>query len=426
MVTGTRSPRPATCGCRTLRTGATTTRTGAAAALGSAPGWASRRSTAIRRPTVSARGLSRSCGSVSHAGYSTTESTGSRPRRAATRSSVSRPVLVTASSGRPPGPPSRPARAASTNGRTGPGAVTSRVGRPAAANAAASAGSPATTSSSPAIPNAEPPVTAQGTSAGRYPGGLGAILPADGVARPGQRRRRRTLQRSVRRVGVKRVLGDREPLGEQRLDCTHRAVEMERQLPALDRGEVLEHEVGRILAPGRSTDAEPDPLVVPGAERLGHRPQPVMPVVAAVELEAHAAVRDVQLIVDHEQPLDRHLEEPADGDHRAAGVVHVALWLCQHGALAGQPALDDVRATAVRFEPAAHPPGEQVGDHEADVVPVAGVRRAGVAQADDEPADLAQTPAGWAGPPEPESAPTSPVPVAPSVTPSPTAACASS
>ena len=41
---------------------------------------------------------------------------------------------------------------------------------------------------------------------------------------------------------------------------------------------------------------------------------------------------------------------------------------------------------AVRLEPAAEPLGEQVDDHEAGVVPRAGVRRARVAQADDQPA----------------------------------------
>ena len=55
------------------RTGATTTWTGPWPAS-SASGWASRRSTASRRPTVSLRGLSRSCGSVSQAGNSTTAS----------------------------------------------------------------------------------------------------------------------------------------------------------------------------------------------------------------------------------------------------------------------------------------------------------------------------------------------------------------
>ena len=64
--TGSRSPRPLTCGWSTDRTGATTTRTSPLAAC--LPGWRRRRRTASRRPTVSLRGLSRSCGSVSQLG----------------------------------------------------------------------------------------------------------------------------------------------------------------------------------------------------------------------------------------------------------------------------------------------------------------------------------------------------------------------
>ncbi len=64
--TGTRSARPRTCGCSTERTGATTTRTGPLE--GSVPGCRRRRRTASRRPTVSLRGESRSCGNVSQAG----------------------------------------------------------------------------------------------------------------------------------------------------------------------------------------------------------------------------------------------------------------------------------------------------------------------------------------------------------------------
>ena len=64
--TGSRSARPLTCGWSTERTGATTTLSGPL--LASVPGCLIRRSTASRRPTVSLRGLSRSCGSVSQAG----------------------------------------------------------------------------------------------------------------------------------------------------------------------------------------------------------------------------------------------------------------------------------------------------------------------------------------------------------------------
>ena len=64
--TGSRSPSPFTCGWSTERTGATTTLRGPL--VSSVPGWQMRRSTASRRPTVSLRGLSRSCGSVSQLG----------------------------------------------------------------------------------------------------------------------------------------------------------------------------------------------------------------------------------------------------------------------------------------------------------------------------------------------------------------------
>ena len=64
--TGSRSASPFTWGCSTERIGATTTFSGPL--LASLPGCLIRRSTASRRPTVSLRGLSRSCGSVSHAG----------------------------------------------------------------------------------------------------------------------------------------------------------------------------------------------------------------------------------------------------------------------------------------------------------------------------------------------------------------------
>ena len=137
--TGTRSPRPATCGWSTLRIGATTTSSGPDTGS-SASGWVNRRSTASRRPTVSDRGLSRSCGSVSHAGKTATRSSSRKHDSDAARSSASRPVAVTASTGRW----ARLASAATRNGRSAAGPVTSSepvVPSRAASTAAASAGS---------------------------------------------------------------------------------------------------------------------------------------------------------------------------------------------------------------------------------------------------------------------------------------------
>ena len=90
------SARSGAIGCSSDRTVVTTTRSGGPSR--SSSGRASRRSTIIRAPTVSTPGDSRSCGSVSHDGNSAAESPNT-PRSSAVRSSASRPVAVTTSSG---------------------------------------------------------------------------------------------------------------------------------------------------------------------------------------------------------------------------------------------------------------------------------------------------------------------------------------
>ena len=133
-MTGSRSPSPATIGCSRLLTGVTTTVSGPFGSPGPA-GWASRRSTASRCPTVSERGDSRSCGRVSQPGKNATLSGGRNEPSPAARSSASRAVAVTAStnpgapgSGAPgsgaPGQPPRASAAAST-GRSAGGATRS-------------------------------------------------------------------------------------------------------------------------------------------------------------------------------------------------------------------------------------------------------------------------------------------------------------
>ena len=63
------------------------------------------------------------------------------------------------------------------------------------------------------------------------------------------------------------LLGALEALGDQRLDGVGGVVDLERQLLALRRGVVGQHEVGDVLAAGRTADADPDPVEVAGAER---------------------------------------------------------------------------------------------------------------------------------------------------------------
>ena len=101
-------------------TGATTTESGPAAAS-AASGCASRRSTAIRCPTVSERGERRSCGRVSQPGKQATLLSGRKEPSAAVRSSASRAVAVTARMNRP----SRAVMAAVSTGRSAGGAIRS-------------------------------------------------------------------------------------------------------------------------------------------------------------------------------------------------------------------------------------------------------------------------------------------------------------
>ncbi len=113
-----------------------------------------------------------------------------------------------------------------------------------------------------------------------------------------------------------------------------------------------QHEVGDLLPAGRPADAGPDPVEVAGAERGAHRPQPVVAVVAAAELDPQRAERDVELVVDGDDPLGRDLVERGQRLDRAAGLVHVAARPREHDARPGrarraQPALDDVGAAGL-------------------------------------------------------------------------------
>ena len=112
-VTGSMPARSGAIGCSSERTVVTTTRSGGPRR--SSSGLASRRSTISRSPTVSTPGDNRSCGSVSQDGNSAAESP-KTPRSSAVRSSASRPVAVTTSSG----PAWASAQAANTLALAGP------------------------------------------------------------------------------------------------------------------------------------------------------------------------------------------------------------------------------------------------------------------------------------------------------------------
>ena len=175
-VTGSSRPRPGAIGWIRLRAAATTSR-------GAVAGSASARKIARRRPTVSGRGESRSCGRVSQLGSTTTASRPSRSAEAAPRSSASRSVAVTARAVLPP------ASRAERNGRSAAGPSTASADTPAERRSrAAAARAPRSGSVVASRPESLATVILadQRTQDGPLPGTGGGLPP--GYARPILRR----------------------------------------------------------------------------------------------------------------------------------------------------------------------------------------------------------------------------------------------
>lgn len=110
-----------------------------------------------------------------------------------------------------------------------------------------------------------------------------------------------------------------------------------------------------------------------------------MAALAATELEPDATEVQVEVVVDDHDVGRRHRVERGQRAHLAARLVHVAARLCQHHRVSRQPASNDFGpGTLVPLEFRAQPRGQQVGNHEAEVVPGARVAVSGVAEADDQ------------------------------------------
>src|SRR5665647_2180635 len=289
-ATGTSSPSPLTSGWSNARTGATTTSRGPYA-VPVASGWVSRRNTASRRPTVSLRGLSRSCGRVSQLGKSATTSLGRKHRSAATRSSASRPVAVTARIGRRTLLSWAPARAAISGGR-------------APADTAMSRDSGAAWS----VP-------------------IGAVRmrrTIGSVTRSSSNGVRLMVRKAPGSWGVPMLLRGEDAFSNQSFERVGGVADQQGHLAALRAGEVVKNVVRGVHAPGRTTDADAHAQIVPGANGLGDGAQAVVAALAAAELQPYVGEGDVEVIVDHDELLDGNLVERHQPGDRPAGLVHVA------------------------------------------------------------------------------------------------------
>src|SRR6478735_7089537 len=200
-----------------------------------------------------------------------------------------------------------------------------------------------------------------------------------------------TLPKGDKSGCVETLLSGSQPEVDDGLDGVGCVAEQERQLLALGLAEVTQDEVGGVLATRRAADAEADSEVVLRAHRLADRAQTVVASLAAAALEPDSAGVDVELVVEHDEPLDGHVvvvEQPGDG---AAGGVHVRRGHGEHELRApdAQPHLGDAGAGLVGLEGGAAARdvagSELLDGHGADVVAVTGVLRTGVAESDDEP-----------------------------------------
>src|SRR5690606_11672764 len=98
----------------------------------------------------------------------------------------------------------------------------------------------------------------------------------------------------------------------------------------------------------------------------------------------HRPVRQVQLVVDHDDALGGDLEKARGARHGATGEVHERAGLDQDDPAARQAALADLRPAFVSLEPSADTIGQFVEHEKADVVSIALVAGSRVAEAGEQ------------------------------------------
>src|SRR5439155_25114252 len=151
----------------------------------------------------------------------------------------------------------------------------------------------------------------------------------------------------------------------------------------LVRGEVLKDVgVDQLLDPGMP-DADADAPVIRPDHRVD-RAQPVVAGRAAAALDPDLAGPQVELVMDDDDVRRRDLIKAHRRQHRLAGIVHEGLRPQQQAPLPGDHPLGELALEAVAKRRKAVAPGDRLGRHEADIVAVAGIARARIAEPDDQ------------------------------------------
>src|SRR5690606_40550093 len=105
---------------------------------------------------------------------------------------------------------------------------------------------------------------------------------------------------------------------------------------------------------------------------------------AAAGLDAHLAGREIQLVVtDHDVPERQLVETRVFGDG-VAGVIHEGLRLLQEDLDAAEKAFAHQARKLAAPGTEAVRTGDRLDRHEPDVVPLAGVAGAGIAEPDEQ------------------------------------------
>ena len=175
-----------------------------------------------------------------------------------------------------------------------------------------------------------------------------------------------------------RVLSRREQFG---VVGDHVAQRFDPRTLAL--GEVAEHMRMHQLLHARMTDADAHALVVV-ADMRADRAQAVMARDAAADLHAHLGGRQIDLVVKHRDVAERHLVEMHRLGDRAAGLVHVGAGQQQQHLLAADRAFGRHALEAPPPRRKRMPLGDRLDHHESDVVAVARVLGARIAEPDEQ------------------------------------------
>ena len=150
-----------------------------------------------------------------------------------------------------------------------------------------------------------------------------------------------------------------------------------------DFGVIAEHVGGDEVLPARArvADADADPAEV-GAEARVDRAQAVVAGEAAADAHLHLERREIELVVEDGQRVIVELVEAQRLLNRIAAVVHEGLRLEQQDAMAADAAFGDQAPEFLLPRAEIMHLGDDVGRHEADIVPLKRIFGARIAKAD--------------------------------------------